>query len=436
MKNLQLLRNSNIYTSKSAAKTALEGLSSSTLGDMADGTPVIARYSDNGDVKTLLGIVHQSDDTYSVTVFDSNPDLNGEMIKMYDGDTIEVNPPYSYKNDFFNPSAITSADTVASGFDTLQGNVDALAGVVLDNEEVTCQSIIALADAAGTKDSDGKVAYIKNTDANYISDAESLAEADNKLDAAIKGISNSFSGYGKTLNYDSTTKKIQLKNGDTVLSDIDATDFIKDGMIDTVAWSTVEGEENILVITWNTDAGKEVTKLDFGKFIDLYDTDNVKVGSGFTTITGYNEALTDVSVIASGDTTSLALHKVESALSRTVDEVVKNEEVTEKAIEKLAEAAGTQSTDGTISYVQNNTANYISEAESLSDADNKLDAAIKAVDDKIDSNTLSGDTCIEVTSDKKIKLNHTVAESGAGLKDVDSTDGKKQLDVTFDFGTW
>ena len=52
--------------------------------------------------------------------------------------------------------------------------------------------------------------------------------------------------------YNSQTKKIVFKHGDTVLVQIDATDFIKDGMV-----SNVEIVDNKLVISFNTDSGKE-----------------------------------------------------------------------------------------------------------------------------------------------------------------------------------
>lgn len=53
-------------------------------------------------------------------------------------------------------------------------------------------------------------------------------------------------------DYNSQTKAIELKNGDTVLASIDATDFIKDGMV-----SEVKIEGGNLVITFNSDSGKE-----------------------------------------------------------------------------------------------------------------------------------------------------------------------------------
>ena len=82
-----------------------------------------------------------------------------------------------------------------------------------------------------------------------------------KIDANEKVLTQSADGLKANLDLTYETiegkKHIVLKgkNG-TVINSIDASDFIKDGMIDTVKWSEVEGKENTLVITWNTDAGK------------------------------------------------------------------------------------------------------------------------------------------------------------------------------------
>lgn len=53
-------------------------------------------------------------------------------------------------------------------------------------------------------------------------------------------------------SYNSTTKEIELKHDNTILATIDATAFIKDGMVDSV---TIQNDN--LVITFNTDAGKQ-----------------------------------------------------------------------------------------------------------------------------------------------------------------------------------
>lgn len=69
------------------------------------------------------------------------------------------------------------------------------------------------------------------------------------------------------IEYDSTNKKIKLIAGaDAKKMEIDATDFIKDGMIDTV---TI-GKDNDLVITFNTAAGKDDIVLPLDQLVDIY----------------------------------------------------------------------------------------------------------------------------------------------------------------------
>lgn len=76
----------------------------------------------------------------------------------------------------------------------------------------------------------------------------------------------SLSSYATSANYDSSTKKIYLKHGTTTLSEIDATDFIKDGMVDT---AYVQGAN--LVISFNTDAGKEAVNVPIS---DIFNANN------------------------------------------------------------------------------------------------------------------------------------------------------------------
>ena len=72
------------------------------------------------------------------------------------------------------------------------------------------------------------------------------------------------SNLGASLAYDSNTKKIDLRNanGETI-SEIDATAFVKDGMVNNVA---IVGD--YLVITFNTDAGKEAINIPMSSFFD------------------------------------------------------------------------------------------------------------------------------------------------------------------------
>ena len=72
------------------------------------------------------------------------------------------------------------------------------------------------------------------------------------------------SNLGASLAYDSDTKRLELKNtSDAVISSIDATAFIKDGMLDSV---TVSGGN--LNFIFNTDAGKETISIPLSDFFD------------------------------------------------------------------------------------------------------------------------------------------------------------------------
>lgn len=84
------------------------------------------------------------------------------------------------------------------------------------------------------------------------------------------------------LTYNTETKKINLEGFDSaIIASIDATAFIKDGMINTVELVTNPESHDpgtYLVITFNTDAGKDAIYLDVTNLIDVYQgTNGVKV---------------------------------------------------------------------------------------------------------------------------------------------------------------
>lgn len=80
-------------------------------------------------------------------------------------------------------------------------------------------------------------------------------------------ISDLFNG----AEYDTQTKRINFKHGNTVLAYIDATAFIKDGMVSNVEVKNVTiSDESVLclVITFNTDAGKEPINIPISSIFD------------------------------------------------------------------------------------------------------------------------------------------------------------------------
>ena len=90
----------------------------------------------------------------------------------------------------------------------------------------------------------------------------------NEMNEELAGIGGGGGGdtsnLGASLYYDSEAKRIELKNTSaTVISSIDATAFIKDGMLDSV---TVSGGN--LNFVFNTDAGKETISIPLSEFFD------------------------------------------------------------------------------------------------------------------------------------------------------------------------
>ena len=93
---------------------------------------------------------------------------------------------------------------------------------------------------------------------------------DGKLDTTLK------IAYVKATETEKAQLRLQGVN-DAVISSIDATDFIKDGMIESVVLDgPKEGEtgKKYLAITWNLDSGKEVIRLDVSELFNPYTASN------------------------------------------------------------------------------------------------------------------------------------------------------------------
>ena len=261
---LQLLRNSELCANKKDAVAKL----SAKLKTLPVGAPAIASYTD-GDAKSiLLGIAY---DATNYQIF--------EGAKVDGGGNLEL--PEEVK---------TKLDAIQAELDKTQTG----AGLNAD----------------GT--------YAPETASNYLNGATSLKDADKKLDAAIKaveenatkvkagnGIDVQESNHTATVSVKldpsdkvftlgsngllanlalkyvkatsgtgaTTPAKLQLIGKDnTVITDLDASDFIMDGMLENV-----ELNKNDLTFTFNTESGKEEITVDLSNYIDVY-----KAGNGIS----------------------------------------------------------------------------------------------------------------------------------------------------------
>lgn len=97
----------------------------------------------------------------------------------------------------------------------------------------------------------------------------------------VISVSNGLLSSTLSLKYDSVAKKINLygkaEDETNLISSIDATDFIKDGMLEKAELKVVETEIDAthpagtyIVLTWNTAAGKEAMPINVTSLIDTY----------------------------------------------------------------------------------------------------------------------------------------------------------------------
>ena len=208
-----------------------------------------------------------------------------------------------------------------TALDSITGNVGTMAYADASNYSSATQVNTALAGKSNTghTHSSNEVVnmsgYTKPTSTSAIVTGDTLNAAIGKLEKAIDG-RQPVGNYVETSTYTSytsttqstinskanssttvssaeyyvsgTTHQLRFKDvAGNVISTVDAGDFIKDGMIDTVEIKTVpySGESQpCLVITWNTDAGKDVTYIPIKNIFNP--NDYVPTGRTITTASG------------------------------------------------------------------------------------------------------------------------------------------------------
>jgi hypothetical protein len=164
------------------------------------------------------------------------------------------------------PKYATDAD-----YGVLEVKGDSVSGVVVDNTDAQ-RPVVKI--AANTYDAHGAAAVVQGNLTAY-ENAHASDYTNTKIDELVQGAKdyadNNDANTEYHVEYDSTNKKIKLVAGaDASKMEIDATAFIKDGMIDTV---TI-GEDNDLVITFNTAAGKDEIRLPLDQLVDIYTGSN------------------------------------------------------------------------------------------------------------------------------------------------------------------
>ncbi len=203
---------------------------------------------------------------YSVII--ENEEATAGAINLLNGrvSDLENAPVFTESDPVFSASAasgITASDI--TNWNSKTSNTGTLTGVSFNGVDASVTngvaSITATIPAAVTESTVSGWGFTKNTGTltgvSFNGSSATVSNGVASISASIPDVAN----YFDEVAYDSQTKRINFKHGETVMKYIDATDFIKDGMVDSVEIATPESGNNAgvscLVVTFNTDAGKE-----------------------------------------------------------------------------------------------------------------------------------------------------------------------------------
>lgn len=213
------------------------------------------------------------------------------------------------------------------------------------------------------------------------------------------------------LSYDSANKKIKLTGiGEEEVASIDATDFIKDGMLDA---ATFDPKTKKITLTFNTASGKDPIEIDVSSLVDTY---TAKAGSGLT-LTDHEFGI-DTSVIATAQSVTNVSNAVAGLSSTAVQSATAAAE--SNYVKATVLKDGTVLTVGATATVQP-MATASAEASApkkglaeASDVKTYVDTAIAALDAEVTSDDAAVAKVKVVETDGKI-TDVVVENVGAGV---------------------
>ena len=252
-----------------------------TIPDTAEATDIV------GYIQEKTSGIATSDNLEELTgrVDDAEDDIDALQIAIAEGGSV-ANAIAEAKKAGTDAAAIanaktTMADVEAKGYQTAE-QVQAIAdgkdvaintaqekaneAYNLANGKATMAEVNdAIAGAGHAVKSEVDAALAEKADKSVVDAMYTNKQIDDLVQAAkdYADANDADTKYG--IVYDSDNKKIKLVEGGTEV-EIDASAFIKDGMISNVTIGT----DNDLVITFNTDAGKENIILPLDQLVDIY----------------------------------------------------------------------------------------------------------------------------------------------------------------------
>ena len=307
-----------------------------------------------------------------------------------------------------------SGGSIGSDVQAVSGAVDTVSGAVntLDTKKLDVSAYTAYTAATNTTLGSKANAADVYTTANTYTKTE---------------VNNNIKDFFDGAEYNSTDKRINFKHGSTVKAYIDATDFIKDGMVDNVEVKAVNNV-TCLVITFNTDSGKEAINVPIA---DIFDATNYYTKSEIDTAlngksnTGHTHTASDITnfdAAVSGSVKNNSAVREEiikevtasSEFNSAVSGAVKNN----TDVQNTVISAVTASTEFTT--LTGNVTTISGNVNTISGNVNTVSGNVNTVSGTV--NTHTANTTIHITSSERTTWNGKQAAlvSGTNIKTVAS----------------
>lgn len=234
-------------------------------------------------------------------------------------------------------------------------------------------------------------------------------------DDKVLGLNGTLLSSTLNLKYDSTTKKIQLlgiKNA--VIAEVDASDFIKDGMVNTVSF---DPKSKALTITFNTDSGKETITVDLSSLVDTYTAGNgIAIDKNAVSIKVDPTSEEFLSV----DTAGVKISGVQSAIDAAKDAVVGED----------TDTATSNTVHGAKAYAASLASNYATAAQGKK-ADTALQSIAKGTDGSYVTTTVGAksDNSQTIATSVTVQAISSASSTAKGL--AEANDVKTYVDALF-----